>query len=64
MRKLDEVVEHVIQHGSYMPDAPNTPYWVRYPNHVNGKFFCASDTRELVIEIMKTCHPRANMEGY
>lgn len=63
-RKLDAVVDHVMEHARYMPDAPISPYYVRYPSPYAGKFFCAKDTDELVRQIMKYFHPRASMKGY
>ena len=63
-RILDDVIEHVQEYARFMPDAPNSPYYVRYPNHMTGTFFCAKDTHDLVLQIMENKHPRASVRGY
>ena len=63
-RKLteDKVINHVQVNARFMEDAPEmTAYVVRYPHSVMGKFYCASDPRELVVKIMKDQHPKAKL---
>lgn len=63
-RILDTVIKHVQEHARFIPDAPVNKYFVRYPNPCAGTFFCAIDTKQLVIQVMADKHPRASMRGY
>lgn len=49
---VEKASRHVQQHARYMPDSPNKPYHVRYPQCGSRSFF-STDTWDLVEQLAR-----------
>ena len=51
--KRIQAQNYVIENGRFMPDAPETPYYVRFPNPYATTTFFSKDTDDLVEQVFK-----------
>lgn len=66
--KLIQAENYVIENGRFMPDAPKTPYFVRFPNPHATTIFFSDDTQDLVKQVYNhanlTEHGRKLWKGH
>ena len=56
MKKLKQMTKNqarnfILENARFMPDAPKTPYYVRFPSPFSGKIFFSADTAELLDQL-------------